>query len=218
MVSPERLDVLQRQWVRQLGEIGVAPDKAYPTFDRLVAAYSEPHRHYHTLEHLAEVMRVVSRLATTCKNLPAVLLAVWFHDAVYNPAAHDNEERSARLAVRCLRELKEPPETVLAVETLVLATAHAGEEPDDPDTQVLLDADLAILGASEERYQRYATDIRAEYAFVPDETYRLDRAKILQQFLARSAIYHHPVMIAEGEAAARRNLETELRRLMQPVC
>jgi predicted metal-dependent HD superfamily phosphohydrolase len=219
MLSPERLDALQRDWVRLLGDYGVTPADAYPVFDRLVAAHSEPHRHYHTLEHLAEVFRVVGRLAAHAEDIRAVRLAVWFHDAVYDPRAADSEARSADLAVVLLTGLGVPADTVAKVERLVNATAHlvSAAPPTDPDAVVLLDADLAILGASEDRYRRYAADVRREYAFVPDADYRAGRAAVLRAFLARPRIFRLPVMFEEGEHRARANLGAELADLGRPA-
>jgi predicted metal-dependent HD superfamily phosphohydrolase len=215
MVSPERLDALQRQWVRLLDRFAVPPADAYPPFDRLAAAYTEPHRHYHTLEHLAEMFRVVGRLAGDCRNPTAVQLAVWYHDIVYDPRATDNEAASAATARDELRRLGVPPETVARVGDLIDATGHLAADPpaDDPDEVVLRDADLAILGASEARYRRYAADTRREYAHVPDADYRRGRAAVLERFQARESIYRHPVMRADGEGSARRNLRAELHEL-----
>jgi predicted metal-dependent HD superfamily phosphohydrolase len=215
MVSLERLDQLQREWVRLVEELGVTPATAYPPFDNLVAAYSEPHRHYHTLEHLADMFRVVGRLSGGCADPRAVRLAVWFHDAVYDPRAPDNEERSAELVAEWLGPPGLPADLLTRVAALVRATAHLTDPagPPDRDTQILLDADLAILGASEERYRRYAADIRREYAFVPDAEYRVGRAAVLERFLARPSLYYHPIMVAEGEEAARRNLRAEVEAL-----
>jgi predicted metal-dependent HD superfamily phosphohydrolase len=111
------------------------------------------------------------------------------------------------------------PDLLTRVATLVRATAHLTDPAGslDPDTQVLLDADLAILGASEERYRRYAADIRKEYAFVSDAAYLAGRAAVLERFLSRPSLYHHPLMIAEGEDAARRNLRAELNDLRRPA-
>jgi predicted metal-dependent HD superfamily phosphohydrolase len=212
MISPERLDLLQRQWAALLGSFDVPPADAYPPFDRLVAAYSEAHRHYHTLEHIAEALRVAGRLSGDRDDTRAVQLAVWFHDAVYDPRATDNEERSAQLVHVLLAPLGLSDELLSWVAALVRATAHLSDvtPPPDPETLVLLDADLAILGASEERYRRYAADVRREYADVPDPAYRAGRAAVLGRFLARPRIYHHPLLVAEGEEAARRNLRAEL--------
>lgn len=209
MISPERLDQFQRQWANLLGSFGVSPSAAYPVFDRLVAAYTEPHRHYHTLEHLGEMFRVVARLPVVDSR--AVQLAVWFHDVVYDPRANDNEDRSADRVAEWLGSLGVPGLTRVA--ELVRATAHlTAEAVSDPDTVVLLDADLAILAAAEHRYQRYAADIRKEYHWVPDEAYRTGRIAVLETFLARPRLFQTEVMFAEGEAAARRNLTSEVRQ------
>jgi predicted metal-dependent HD superfamily phosphohydrolase len=212
MLSPERIDLLQRQWVRLLGEYGVAPGDAYPVFDRLTAAYAEPHRHYHTLEHVAEMLRVAARLPAS--DPKAVQLAVWFHDAVYDPTATDNESRSAVLAADWLGPLGVPTGVIGRVGELVTATAHFGPRlPNDADTAALLDADLAVLGASEGRYRRYAADVRKEYAHVPDDAFRRGRVAVLEAFLARPRIYLTDAMHLEGEGLARQNLLAELARL-----
>src|SRR5262245_19242521 len=98
MVSPERLESMQKEWVRLLAPLGASAAAAYAPFDALVAAYSEPARHYHNLEHLGEMFRVASRLATHADDATAVQLAIWFHDAIYDPRGKDNEARSAAFA------------------------------------------------------------------------------------------------------------------------
>ena len=206
MISPERLSAIQGQWVRLLGGFGVPVADAYAPFDRLVAAYSEPHRHYHTLEHLGEMFRVVGRLPVA--DLPAVQLAVWYHDAVCDPKATDNEERSADWAESDLKAWGVPQWA--AVRALILATKHTAAEPDTPDAAAFLDADLAILGAAEARYQRYAADIRREYEWVPDAAYRAGRRAVLEGFLNRERIYRTAVMSEEGGESARRNLTAEI--------
>jgi predicted metal-dependent HD superfamily phosphohydrolase len=214
MISPERLDALQWAWIGLLQSYEVEPATVYPVFDRLVAAHAEPHRHYHTLEHVGEVLRVIGRLGRLAPNLRAVQLAAWFHDAVYDPRAKDNEARSADWAERELTTLGLPADDVSQVVNLVRSTAHFdGEQFSGPDFDVLHDADLAILGAAEARYRRYADDVRKEYAWVQDADYRTGRTKVLQSFLARSHIYRTDLMREEGEAAARRNMAEEAERL-----
>ena len=215
MISPERLDSLHKDWVRLLERYKVVPGDAGPAFDVLVAAYTAPERHYHNLEHLTEMFRVAGRLVPNTEDPPAVQLAIWFHDAVYDPRAKDNEARSGELAVDLLGPIGVPASAIEKVVRLVRATAHlaTADPPGDRDTAALLDADLAILGASEERYRRYAADIRREYAFVPDEEYRRGRASVLRAFLARPRIYHHQIMFEEGQGQALTNLATELKEL-----
>lgn len=215
MVTPERLDSLQRGFARLLEGYAVTPASAYPLFDRLCAAHEEPHRHYHTLEHVAEVLRVVGRLSPICASPPTVTLAVWFHDAVYFPRRGDNEGRSAELAAGELAALGLDGGTIETVQRLIRATAHLGAEHPaaDADTQVLLDADLAILGAARVRYDRYAADIRKEYSYASDADYVRGRVAVLDHFLASPRIYRTPLMFAEGERPARENLAAERERL-----
>jgi predicted metal-dependent HD superfamily phosphohydrolase len=212
MVSPERLEALQQSWVRLLGRYNVAPREAYPPFDLLVAAYTAPDRHYHNLEHLAEMFRVAARLALFCDDPHAVQLAVWFHDAVYDPRSKDNEERSAELVGTLLGPVGVSGGTVERVARMVRMTAHLASDqpPGDRDTAALIDADLAILGASEDRYRRYAADIRREYAWVPDPDYAAGRRAVLERFLARPRIFWHEIIYQEGESRARTNLRAEL--------
>lgn len=212
MISPERLDILQTQWVRWLDGLGIAPMAAYPPFDRLVAAYSEPHRHYHNLEHIAEVLKVAGRLAKYAPHPVAVQFAAWYHDAIYDPTRDDNEARSAELAREELTRMGLEARSIATTERLIRATDHRGT-PVDADADVLLDADLAILGAGETRYRSYAEAIRREYAHVPDADYRSGRAAVLERFLARPRIYRTEAMVLEAEAAARANLAAEIAAL-----
>ena len=218
MVSPERLESMQKGWARVLEKYGVTPRDAYPAFDVLVAAYSAPERYYHNLEHLGEMFKVIERLSAQVEDPNALHLAVWFHDAVYDSRAKDNERRSGELAVDLLGPIGVPSSTIERIVQMIWATAHTADNtpPALRDTQVLLDADLAILGASEERYARYAADIRKEYAWVPEADYRAGRAAVLARFLAAPRIYHTQVMFEEGEARARANLRAETAKLQSP--
>jgi predicted metal-dependent HD superfamily phosphohydrolase len=157
---------------------------------------------------------VVERLAALVEDPNAMHLAIWFHDAVYDSRAKDNERRSGELAVDLLGPIGVPAATIERIVSMIWATAHTAEGPPAfRDTQVLLDADLAILGASEERYARYAADIRKEYAWVPEATYCAGRAAVLLKFLAAPRIYHTQIMFEEGDARARVNLRTEIASL-----
>ncbi|MFC4905839.1 metal-dependent phosphohydrolase [Actinomadura gamaensis] len=176
----------------------------------LAARYAEPHRRHHGLAHLTAVLDLVDELAAHAPDPDAVRLAAWFHDAVYDPQRADNEARSARLAARVLADTDLSPARLAEVVRLVeLTETH---DPDDADAngQVLCDADLAILGADPERYAAYTAAVREEYAFVPEEIFRAGRAEILRGLLDLPKIFHTPEANARFEAAARRNLGTEL--------
>lgn len=212
-LSPERLVSLQRSWVSLFDRIGIAPVAAYPLFDELVERYREPQRHYHNLEHIAEVLKVAGKLIGLASQPDAILLSAWYHDAIYDPRAKDNEERSAELAIQELGSAGVRMELIDNTAALIRATAHFDEPANDIDTHILLDADLAILAAEARRYQRYADDIRKEYAWVSDAGYRAGRAHVLGSFLKRLRIYRTPLMFEVGEAAARANLAAEIERL-----
>ena len=212
MIADEELIALRAGWSALLGRYAVGEAAGRPVLDRLIAAYSSPERHYHTLEHVAEMLEVIYRLAREVIDASALELAVWFHDAVQDTHAADNEGRSAELAGELLTPLGVPKRLIDRVAEMVRATAHLANDtpPSDPDTAVLLDADLAILGSPPERYLRYARDVRLEYAWVPETDYRTGRMAVLQKFLDRRRIYHHRILFEEREERAQRNLAQEL--------
>jgi predicted metal-dependent HD superfamily phosphohydrolase len=178
--------------------------------EELDARYGEEHRRYHTRAHLTDVLDMVDELAGHADDPNAVRLAAWFHDAVYDPERADNEERSARLAARMLADTDLSQEGIGEVVRLVeLTETHAPAE-DDRNGQVLCDADLAILGSEPDRYAAYASAVREEYAFVPDEFYRTGRADVLKGLLSLRALFHTPEAHERFESRARHNIETEL--------
>ena len=218
MPSPERLEAVQQSWVRLVAKYGVTAADAYPPFDLLAAAYSSADRHYHNLDHLQDMFRVAGRLALSTDDAGAVQLAIWFHDAVYDARSKDNEARSADLCVDLLGPIGVPASVLEKVVRMIRATAHGSTDqpPPDRDTGVVLDADLAILGGTEERYRQYAAGIRREYAWVADAAYRAGRAGVLERFLARPRLYWHELTFEEGETRARANLRAELDELRKP--
>ena len=141
-------------------------------------------------------------------NEPALLLAAWFHDAIYDSRAKDNEERSADLAAEMLAEMS-VADVIAEVRRLILLTKTHDPADSDHAGQLLVDADLAILGTEPAEYQAYATAIREEYAWVPEEAYRAGRRAVLENFLRRPHIYR-TAALAGLEAAARRNLAAEV--------
>jgi predicted metal-dependent HD superfamily phosphohydrolase len=171
-------------------------------FQDLVRRYSEPHRAYHTLSHIDHCLQEFEATRDTAEDREAVELALWFHDAVYKARASDNEERSADLVRPISRRAAE----------LVLATRHAAP-PEDPDAQLVVDIDLAILGQPVDRFDRYEQEIRKEYAWVPGFLFRRKRAAVLRSFIERGTIFHTPHFRNRYEAAARANLERSLAKL-----
>ncbi len=182
-------------------------------FDDVVAAYSSFDRHYHTLEHIHQVLNAIATLQSYTKNLLSVQLAAWFHDIVYNTQAQNNEEKSAEYAEQLLTSLGIPLKQIAAVKSLILNTKHHQAARDDFDSQVLIDADLAILAANPRQYQEYSKAIRQEYAWVEESNYITGRTQILKIFLQRDRIYHTPLFCKIGEQAARNNIQAEIQQL-----
>jgi predicted metal-dependent HD superfamily phosphohydrolase len=199
--------VLWQQWHDLVRTWSIDAALVDETFQDLCQHYAESSRHYHTLAHIQDVLKCVEDLADHAQNIHAVMLAAWLHDAIYDPQAFDNEELSAAYAEKLCQRLSIPDGPLVASLILKTKTHEAG---DNLDAQVLLDADLAILGAGESEYRKYAEQIRQEYAWVPEPEYRLGRARVLQRFLARPRIFH----LSENlEEPARRNIIAEIGRL-----
>ena len=138
-------------------------------------------------------------------------LAVWLHDLVYDPRAADNEERSAEIGARWLAEGGVDSARAERLRALVLATRHSAP-PDDHDARYVVDADLSILGATPDEFERYETQVRREYAFRSETEWREGRARLLRRFLERPALFLTPEF-ARFEAPARANLARSIARL-----
>ena len=185
-----------------------------PLLQQLLASHREPHRRYHTATHVVWVLRHVRDIVSAgeqATDVHAVQLAALYHDIVYNPSATDNEARSGTIASRAATEIGWPRERCDMVERLVLATAR--HVPQDVDEAVLVDADLAILGADPSDYSAYAIGIRAEYAHVPDDAWRTGRGEVLRGFLALPHLFTTAHMRAARESRARANITAELAAL-----
>jgi predicted metal-dependent HD superfamily phosphohydrolase len=185
---------------------------------RLVEAYAAPGRRYHDTRHLAEVLdhlaHLLPRTSLSQAEGDVVVLAAWFHDAVYD-ARPDDEERSAALAEGTLPSCAVPPRVVAEVARLVRVTRDHDPGPDDLAGQLLCDADLAILAADPARYAEYVRGVREEYSRVGDAAFREGRAAVLRA-LAQGPLFHTPAAREAWEARARANLERELAGLSTP--
>jgi predicted metal-dependent HD superfamily phosphohydrolase len=197
-------------------------------FDELALRYAEPWRAYHTAEHVAECLEWLDEAKDLCTRADEVELAIFFHDAVYQPisrasrpeprvslaggsARFDNEAQSAALFCLRAQEAQLEAAAVRRVAALILGTAS--HHADDPDGAVINDIDLAILGAPVERFARYEADIRREYASLTENTFAVGRQRVLNAFLRRPRIYLTPFFEQRLEARARANLRHALSSL-----
>lgn len=186
----------------------------------VAAQYDEPHRAYHTRRHVAEVLAALRAQFGTHPLQPALILAAWFHDVVYDPRGGpgSNEHASGDRVREVLTRFRADDDLIEEVFGHVIDTStHTISEDLAPAVYQrrtsFLDADLWILSAPQPRYEEYCQQIRQEYAHVTDDVFLLGRTGLVQSFLARDHVYltDHPRQ--QWEPRARANLTRELHNL-----
>lgn len=207
MASP----VMDRQRFLGLWSRLGAADTGSVTFGRLDAAYGEPHRVYHTGEHIMDCLEQLDEASPRPADR-ALEAAIWFHDAVYDPHREDNEAASAALAGELLEQSGVADSVIVEVDRLIRLTRDHDPSPDIAG-RLICDVDLSILGRTSEEFAEFERRIRAEYAWVPEAQFREGRARVLARFLARPFLYQTAHFLARYEAAARENLRAALARL-----
>jgi len=178
----------------------------------LLLRYAEAHRHYHTQAHLDACLAHFGRVRDQARSPHEVELALWFHDAIYDIGAPDNEQRSADWAREALVQAGVDGTGAGRVHALVMVTRH-DRAPATLDESLLLDADLSILGQRPAVFDAYEVQVRAENAAVPEDFFRRRRRGILQHFLDRPRIYHSAYFHEAFEAQARENLRRSITQL-----
>lgn len=214
------IQVLKSRWERLLNTFQVKKQDSQELFLDLVTAYSSSGRYYHTLEHIQQVLETIESIRTTnstsrwqSASFPAIELAAWFHDVIYDSKSNDNEEKSAEYCVIALNKLGIPISTIEHVKQLILNTKRHQALADDIDSQILLDSDLAILGVPDWQYKAYARSIRQEYSWIAEEAYRAGRKQVLQKFLQRERLYFTDRLFFDLEIKARHNMQAEVAAL-----
>jgi len=183
-------------------------DHCESLWDEIEKAYSSRGRHYHNLAHLNHVVTVLLPHKEKFASWMAVIMAVAYHDAVYNVLKKNNEERSAALAVKRMKEISLEPDAVRQIEKFILATKS--HHSVDAETDLFTDADLSVLGAEPKVYEAYAQQIRREYFIYPDMMYYPGRKKVLEHFLHMPTIFKTTAFFDRYEGQARINLQWEL--------
>lgn len=178
-------------------------------YAEVVARYSAADRHYHSMRHLDECFTRFAESSHLAEHPHEVALALWFHDAIYDVRGHDNEERSAAWAEEVVLEAGLRADVATRIRELIVATKHDAL-PGSNDGLLLVDIDLAILGAAEERFDEYERQVRQEYAWVPEPLFRQKRREILEALIARPQIFSTEYFRSKYEAQARANLERSI--------
>lgn len=202
---------LNAAWVQAWQAIGARTD-GHDVRAALLARHAEAHRHYHTTQHLQECLRALHAVHALAGQPHVLGIALWFHDAVYDPTRADNEALSAAWAEQALLDARVEATVAARVRDLVLLTRHDAV-PEAGDAQLLVDIDLGILGAPQPRFEAYEHQVRQEYAHVPLPAFRAGRTRVLQGFLDRPRIYGSAHFNALLEARARDNLAWSLAQL-----
>ncbi|MBI2047138.1 pantetheine-phosphate adenylyltransferase [Candidatus Pacearchaeota archaeon] len=184
------------------------PETAYT---ELLSLYGKNQRAYHNLVHIAHAIREFNDAKHLMNNPEAVETALWYHDAIYNTHAKDNEEKSAQLAAKRLSEASLTDSFAGNVNKLILATKHK-EMPKEKDAQYVVDIDLAALGKPEKKFDEDDKDIKEEYGWVSEEQFKQGRSAMLKNFLKRPSIYLTDFFKEKYEAKARKNLERALEK------
>lgn len=184
-------------------------------YEQIVECHSETHRHYHTLTHLSAIFEDLDGLSLD-QNSPSthsIHFAVWFHDIIYKPGSTDNEKESAKFAEKALSALGIPAGMIEKVVYMIECTELHNNPKQVENTQLFLDADMAIIGASEDVYDRYTDKIKNEFANVPSILYQQGRKKFIENTLTAERIFQTDYFYNRYEKQARMNLKKELNRL-----
>lgn len=208
--TTDLINLLKTRWLDLCLSLGGDDAIKKSVFNSLVTLYSEPHRAYHNLKHIHNLLGWAENWGENINNFQTMGFAIWFHDAIYDPRRNDNEEQSANLAVARLKYLKVPDAQIATARQMILATKTHDLTDLDSEGKLFLDLDLSILGADASAYQAYSRAIRREYSFVAEPLYRNGRQRILQNFLARDFIYATAPVRETFELPARENIQNEI--------
>ncbi|MDP2598591.1 MAG: N-methyl-D-aspartate receptor NMDAR2C subunit [Candidatus Liptonbacteria bacterium] len=196
----------EKRWLSLWQRIGARGDAA-AVYKDLVARYAEPHRAYHALPHIEQCLDELR--GVSIPDPGPLEIALWYHDAIYDTRAKDNEEKSAELCLSILKRASLPDSFGERVAGLILATKHPAV-PIALENQLIVDIDLSILGQYEKVFDEYELQIRKEYEWVPNDAFASGRAAILRSFLDRETIFSTRLFIAKYELQARRNIVRSL--------
>ena len=181
-------------------------------YKKLVTLYSEPNRSYRNLAHIAHSLREFQGVKLLAEHPEELEMVIWFHDAVYDTRAKDNEKKSAELAAICLKEMGMRNSFINNVAKMILATAHK-KVPESRDARFLLDIDISNFGQSYGQFIEHNEEVREEYSWVGDNQFKEERKRIIQNFIDRPHIYSPNFFREKYECQARQNLTAYLKSL-----
>ena len=174
--------------------------------------YSCKNRHYHTLSHLDNLLQVLLEVEDKIENWETILFTLYYHDIIYNALKLNNEEQSAELAEKRMKQINVPRKIIENSKAQILATKNHLDNSVS-DTNYFTDADLSVLGQNLETYTTYYQNVRKEYSIYPNVIYNPGRKKVLTHFLEMERIYKTEHFFHKLEVQAKDNLNYELKTL-----
>jgi predicted metal-dependent HD superfamily phosphohydrolase len=178
-------------------------------FKSVISNYKDADRHYHSINHIGSMLDQLSLFSLSKDDEAILILAIIFHDAIYNPIGKNNEVKSAELATQTIQEIGLPTKIIMEVSRLILLTEKHDSEKGDELGNIMLDLDLSIFSTSSALYKAYTKSIRNEYFMYPDFIYRSGRKKVVKSFLQREYIFKTNEF-SKWEKTARKNLKNEV--------
>ena len=207
-------NIQRSSWSNLLTTLQIDRASGEIIFNNLVAAYSDRDRHYHNLQHVQNLLDLLTEVKDSCQCFEGLQLTAWFHDYIYIPQAKDNELQSALYAENVLNKLNLDRDIIRSVKQIIISTQKHQPLMEGIDNLIFLDADLAILGATSDRYQKYAREIRKEYSYLSDRDYQQGRKRVLASFISKPRIYYTDYFYRKLEQQARDNIQTEFKHTM----
>lgn len=201
-----------QQWRSTWARLGVPPLHFIgAAYNDVCDRYRQPHRRYHTLAHLDECFERLEPFLVILKRPAEAVLALWFHDVVYDQKSTSNEAASADLADRYMATAGLSRLSRDRIVSMILATSHISA-PASQDAGVVIDVDLSILAAGRQRFDEYERQVREEYDYLDDRSFWTGRSAFLAKLLARPQIYNTFLGKDLFEARARANIARSIDR------
>ena len=204
--------MLKETFIELLTKFTDNDDQKIELWTEIQNFHSDKKRHYHTLRHLENLHSQLTDIKGEIQNWETILFTLFYHDIIYNSIKSNNEEKSAELAVKRMRQIFVPKDKIELCKNQILATkSHI--KSTDSDTNYFTDADLSVLGQSWEKYSLYSKNVRKEYSIYPDLVYNPGRKKVLNHFLSMDRIFKTDYFYDKFEIQAKQNLQQEIETL-----
>jgi predicted metal-dependent HD superfamily phosphohydrolase len=166
---------IKQEFLASLGKYTSDSNQQQAMWTEVEKNYTMSGRHYHNLDHLDSMLTELKIYKDRFGSWDTMIFAITYHDLIYSSLKSNNEERSAKVASKRLSAISYPEKLIAFCQHLILATKK--HELSDAETNLFIDADLAILGSDTKTYQEYSKKIRHEYSIYPDVIYNSGRKK-----------------------------------------